>query len=125
MEQKTEALYLINGDRFLHLRENGAGVGFATYDCATGEPLESGQISKQNLPPDGRNAISAARNWYLFELSSDDRKAIRRSACSTSIPFRSLVSAGGASGMTPQFPEMMFALSTATTMTSIVCRIMA
>ncbi len=41
MEQKNEALYLINGDRFLHLRENGAGVGFATYDCATGEPLES------------------------------------------------------------------------------------
>ena len=26
MEQKTEALYLINGDKFLHLRENGAGV---------------------------------------------------------------------------------------------------
>ena len=67
MEQKTEALYLINGDRFLHLRENGAGVGFATYDCANGAPLESGQISKQNLPPDGRNAIPAARNWYLFE----------------------------------------------------------
>lgn len=76
MEQKKEALYLINGDRFLHLRENGAGVGFATYDCATGEPQEFGQISKQNLPPDGRNAIPAARNWYLFELSSDDRKAI-------------------------------------------------
>jgi len=77
MEQKTEALYLINGDRFLHLRENGAGVGFATYDCANDAPLESGQISKQNLPPDGRNAIPAARNWYLFELSSDDRKAIQ------------------------------------------------
>ena len=77
MEQKTEALYLINGDRFLHLRENDAGVGFATYDCANGAPLESGQISKQNLPPDGRNAIPAARNWYLFELSSDDRKAIQ------------------------------------------------
>ena len=45
MEQKTEALYLINGDRFLHLRENGVGVGFATYDCANGAPLESGQIS--------------------------------------------------------------------------------
>ena len=52
-------------------------VGFATYDCATGAPLESGQISKLNLPPDGRNAIPAARNWYLFELSSDDRKAIQ------------------------------------------------
>ena len=77
MEQKTEALYLINGDRFLHLRETGAGVGFATYNCANGAPLESGQISKQNLPPDGRNAIPAARNWYLFELSSDDRKAIQ------------------------------------------------
>lgn len=50
MEQKMEALYLINGDKFLHLRENGAGVGFATYDCATGEPQEFGQISKQNLP---------------------------------------------------------------------------
>ena len=77
MDQKTEALYLINGDKFLHLRENGAGVGFATYNCATGEPQEFGQISKQNLPPDGRNAIPAARNWYLFELSSDIRKAIQ------------------------------------------------
>ena len=75
MDQKNEALYLINGDRFLHLRENGAGVGFATYDCATGAPLESGQISEKNLPPDGRNAISAARNWYLFELSDDVRAA--------------------------------------------------
>ena len=78
MEQKTEALYLINRDRFLHLRENDAGVGFATYDCANGAPLESGQISKQNLPPDGRNAIPAARNWYLFELSDDDRKVIQQ-----------------------------------------------
>jgi hypothetical protein len=78
MEQKTEALYLINGDRFLHLRENGAGVGFATYNKVTGEPLESGQISEKNLPPDGQNTIPAARNWYLFELSDDDRKAIQQ-----------------------------------------------
>ena len=77
MEQKKEAVYLINDERYLHLRENGAGVGFATYNKVTGEPLESGQISEKNLPPDGRNAISAARNWYLFELSSDDRKAIQ------------------------------------------------
>lgn len=77
MEQEKEAVYLINGDKYLHLRENGAGVGFATYRRFTGEPLESGQISKQNLPPDGRNAISAARNWYLFELSDDERKAIQ------------------------------------------------
>ena len=78
MEQKKEAVYLINDERYLHLRENGAGVGFATYNKVTGEPLESGQISEKNLPPDGRNAISAARNWYLFELSDDDRKIIQQ-----------------------------------------------
>ena len=26
MEQKKEAIYLINDERYLHLRENGAGV---------------------------------------------------------------------------------------------------
>ena len=78
MEQIKEAVYLINDERYLHLRENGAGVGFATYNKVTGEPLESGQISEKNLPPDGRNAISAARNWYLFELSDDDRKVIQQ-----------------------------------------------
>ena len=78
MEQIKEAVYLINDERYLHLRENGAGVGFATYNKVTGEPLESGQISEKNLPPDGRNAIPAARNWYLFELSDDDRKIIQQ-----------------------------------------------
>ena len=53
MEQKKEAVDLINDERYLHLRENGAGVGFATYNKVTGEPLESGQISEKNLPPDG------------------------------------------------------------------------
>ena len=47
MEQKKEAIYLINDERYLHLRENGAGVGFATYNKVTGEPLESGQISEK------------------------------------------------------------------------------
>ena len=65
-------------ERYLHLRENGAGVGFATYNKVTGEPLESGQISEKNLPPDRRNSIPAARNWYLFELSDDDRKVIQQ-----------------------------------------------
>ena len=55
MEQIKEAVYLINDERYLHLRENGAGVGFATYNKVTGEPLESGQISEKNLPPDGQN----------------------------------------------------------------------
>ena len=77
MEQKKEAGYLINDERYLHLRENDAGVGFATYNKVTGEPLESGQIFEKNLPPDGRNMMAAARNWYLFELSDDPRKAIQ------------------------------------------------
>ena len=47
MEQIKEAVYLINDERYLHLRENGAGVGFATYNKVTGEPLESGQISEK------------------------------------------------------------------------------
>ena len=47
MEQKKEAIYLINDELYLHLRENGAGVGFATYNKVTGEPLESGQISEK------------------------------------------------------------------------------
>ena len=51
---------------------------YTSYNKVTGEPLESGQISEKNLPPDGRNAIPAARNWYLFELSDDDRKAIQQ-----------------------------------------------
>ena len=72
-----EANKRINDDKYLHLRENGTGVGFATYNKVTGEPLESGQISEKNLPPDGQNTIPAARNWYLFELSDDDRKAIQ------------------------------------------------
>ena len=78
MEQIKEAVYLINDERYLHLRENGAGVGFATYNKVTGEPLESGQISEKNLPPDGQNIIPAARNWYLFALSDDDRKVIQQ-----------------------------------------------
>ena len=52
MEQKTEALYLINRDRFLHLRENDAGVGFATYDCANGAPLESCLLYTSPSPRD-------------------------------------------------------------------------
>ena len=37
MEQIKEAVYLINDERYLHLRENSAGVGFATYNKVTGK----------------------------------------------------------------------------------------
>ena len=78
MSVLDEAVYLLNNEKYLHLRENTSGVGYATYDKLTLLPLEKGQIPFEYLPPDGRNAIPAARNWYLFELSDDDRKAIQQ-----------------------------------------------
>ena len=124
MEQKKEAVYLINDERYLHLRENGAGVGFATYNKVTGEPLESGQISEKNLPPDGRNTIPAARNWYLFELSDDDRKAIQQESVKIleNIPQAAL--AGGVSGSLKRCRKT-FVSSTATMMTSIAFQMAA
>ena len=78
MEQKNEAVYLINNDKFLHLRENDKGVGFTTYKRYGGDLLESGQILEKNLPPDGRNMMAAARNWYLFSLSDEPCKVIQQ-----------------------------------------------
>lgn len=77
MSVLDEAVYLLNNEKYLHLRENTSGVGYATYDKLTLLPLEKGQIPFEYLPPDGRNAIPAARNWFLFELSDDPRRAIQ------------------------------------------------
>lgn len=77
MRVQDEAVYLLNNEKYLHLRENTSGVGYATYDKLTLLPLEKGQIPFEHLPPDGRNAIPAARNWFLFELSDDPRRAIQ------------------------------------------------
>ena len=118
MEQIKEAVYLINDERYLHLRENGTGVGFATYNKVTGEPLESGQIPEKNLPPDGQNTIPAARNWYLFELSDDDRKAIQQESVKILKTYRRRALAGGASGSRKRC-RRIFVSSTATMMTSI------
>lgn len=122
MEQKNEAVYLLNGETYLHLQENGAGVGFATYNKVTGEALENGQISEKNLPPDGRNAIPAARNWYLFALSDDPRKVIQEESLAVleNIP----ASAGGASGNRKRCRKIS-GLSTATTTTSTASRMAA
>lgn len=124
MEQIKEAVYLINDERYLHLRENGAGVGFATYNKVTGEPLESGQISEKNLPPDGQNTIPAARNWYLFELSDDDRKAIQQESVKILENIPQAASAGGASGSRKRC-RRIFVSSTATMMTSIAFQMAA
>ena len=54
MGVQSEAVYLLNDEKYLHLRENTSGVGYATYDKLTLLPLEKGQIPFEHLPPDGR-----------------------------------------------------------------------
>lgn len=80
MERIKEAVYLINDERYLHLRENGAGVGFATYNKVTGEPLESGQISERicrqmdktpSLPP----GTGICLNFRTMTVRPSNRKA--------------------------------------------------
>lgn len=40
MRVQDEAVYLLNNEKYLHLRENTSGVGYATYDKLTLLPLE-------------------------------------------------------------------------------------
>lgn len=40
MSVLDEAVYLLNNEKYLHLRENTSGVGYATYDKLTLLPLE-------------------------------------------------------------------------------------
>lgn len=51
MGVQSEAVYLLNDEKYLHLRENTSGVGYATYDKLTLLPLEKGQIPFEHLPP--------------------------------------------------------------------------
>ena len=51
MEQKKEAVYLINDERYLHLRENGAGVGFATYNKELESRWKVGRSRKRTCRP--------------------------------------------------------------------------
>ena len=51
MRVQDEAVYLLNNEKYLHLRENTSGVGYATYDKLTLLPLEKGQIPFEHLPP--------------------------------------------------------------------------
>lgn len=44
MGVQSEAVYLLNDEKYLHLRENTSGVGYATYDKLTLLPLERGRF---------------------------------------------------------------------------------
>ena len=77
-----EAVFLINGSRFLHLREAGKDVGYATYDLATKNQVENGLILYKNLRPDGKYKMETARNWYLYEIFDGEITSLQREGIS-------------------------------------------
>ena len=42
----NEAVYLLNEQTYLHLRENLAGVGYEVFDKSSPLPVEEGQIPR-------------------------------------------------------------------------------
>ena len=45
----NEAVYLLNEQTYLHLRENLAGVGYEVFDKNSPLPVEEGQIPREVL----------------------------------------------------------------------------
>ena len=62
----NEAVYLINEQTYLHLRENLAGVGYEVFDKNSPLPVEEGQIPWEALGNTQRR-IETARAYYLAE----------------------------------------------------------
>lgn len=77
-----EAVFLINGSRFLHLREAGQDVGYATYDFVSKKQVENGLILYKNLRPDGKYKMETARNWYLYEIFDGEITSLQREGIS-------------------------------------------
>lgn len=77
-----EAVFLINGSRFLHLREAGQDVGYATYDLVSKKQVENGLILYKNLRPDGKYKMETARNWYLYEIFDGEITSLQREGIS-------------------------------------------
>ncbi len=86
MEQ--EAVYLINAQTYLHLRENAGGVGYEVFDKNTPMPVEDGQIpaaALKNVP----HRMEAAREYYLAEHLDEPLAKLQKVAVSTLEKFRS------------------------------------
>ena len=82
-----EAVFLIGGSRFLHLQEVGQDVSYATYDAVTGEQLENGLISYNNLRPDGKYKMETARNWYLYQIAHCSINGCQRESVNILVKF--------------------------------------
>ena len=84
----NEAVYLINEQTYLHLRENLAGVGYEVFDKNSPLPVEEGQIPREALGNTQRR-IETARAYYLAEHQNEPVGKIQNVAVTTLEKFRS------------------------------------
>ena len=84
----NEAVYLLNEQTYLHLRENLAGVGYEVFDKNSPLPVEEGQIPWEALGNTQRR-IETARAYYLAEHQDEPVGRIQNVAVTTLEKFRS------------------------------------
>ncbi len=84
----NEAVYLLNEQTYLHLRENLAGVGYEVFDKNSPLPVEEGQIPREALGNTQRR-IETARAYYLAEHQDEPVGKIQNVAVTTLEKFRS------------------------------------
>ena len=84
----NEAVYLINEQTYLHLRENIEGIGYEVFEKESPLPVEEGQIPREILG-DSQRRIEAARKYYLAEHFDDPVVKIQNVAVTTLEKFRS------------------------------------
>ena len=84
----NEAVYLINEQTYLHLRENIEGIGYEVFEKESPLPVEEGQIPREVLG-DSQRHIEAAREYYLAEHFDDPVVKIQKVAVTTLEKFRS------------------------------------
>ena len=84
----NEAVYLLNEQTYLHLRENLAGVGYEVFDKNSPLPVEEGQIPREALGYSQRR-IETARAYYLAEHQDEPVGKIQNVAVTTLEKFRS------------------------------------
>ena len=78
----NEAVYLLNEQTYLHLRENLAGVGYEVFDKNSPLPVEEGQIPREVLGNTQRR-IETARAYYLAEHPDEPVGRIQNIAVTT------------------------------------------
>ena len=119
----NEAVYLLNEQTYLHLRENLAGVGYEVFDKNSPLPVEEGQIPREALGNTQRR-IETARAYYLAEHQDEP---VGRIQMSLSPPWRSFAPgfANAEIWLRALCRRMMYGSSTQCTTSCSVCRTVA